>query len=101
MRWLHSARTLAKSLCLRPRLVRPFTSPFNAKLGTSIILLKSSRLMPFDGERFNSAFSNACSYFFQMDFEIEHIGLPARDTVRLRDWYVHVFGAELVFGDDS
>ena len=36
-----------------------------------------------------------------MDFEIEHIGLPARDPVRLRDWYVHVFDAELVYSDDS
>jgi glyoxylase I family protein len=36
-----------------------------------------------------------------MDFEIEHIGLPARDTVRLRDWYVHVFDAELVYSDEA
>ena len=53
------------------------------------------------GKRFDSAFSNACSYFSRVDFEIEHVGLPARDPARLKDWFVHVFDAELVYGDDA
>ena len=36
-----------------------------------------------------------------MDFEIEHVGLPARNPTALKDWYAHVFGAETVYGEDS
>ncbi|MGV3773486.1 MAG: VOC family protein [Verrucomicrobiales bacterium] len=32
-----------------------------------------------------------------LSFTIEHIGLAARDTTRLKDWYVQVLGARLVF----
>ena len=32
-----------------------------------------------------------------MQFSVEHLGLPARDPAALKDWYVRVFGAELVF----
>ncbi len=31
------------------------------------------------------------------DFSVEHLGLPARDVVALKDWYVRVLGAKLVF----
>lgn len=34
-----------------------------------------------------------------MQFSIEHLGLPARDTVALKDWYVRVLGASVVFTD--
>ncbi|HVY69617.1 MAG TPA: VOC family protein [Verrucomicrobiae bacterium] len=30
-------------------------------------------------------------------FTVEHLGLAARDAVALRDWYIRVVGAELVF----
>src|SRR5690349_5635386 len=32
-----------------------------------------------------------------MKFTPEHIGLPARDTVALKDWYVRALGAEVAF----
>jgi len=32
-----------------------------------------------------------------MKFTAEHLGLPAQDPTRLKDWYVTVLGAELVF----
>jgi len=31
------------------------------------------------------------------EFSAEHIGLPARDTAALKDWYLRVLGARLVF----
>ena len=31
----------------------------------------------------------------ELKFSVEHIGLPARDTVALKDWYVRVLGAKL------
>src|ERR1051325_4019860 len=34
-----------------------------------------------------------------MNFAVEHIGLAARDTVALKDWYVEVFGFREVFTD--
>lgn len=30
-------------------------------------------------------------------FSVEHLGLPARDVVALKDWYLRVLGARLVF----
>ena len=30
-------------------------------------------------------------------FSVEHLGLPARDVVALKDWYLRVLGAKLVF----
>ena len=33
----------------------------------------------------------------ELKFSVEHIGLPARDTVALKDWYVRVLGAKLRF----
>lgn len=36
-----------------------------------------------------------------MDFSVEHIGLAARDTSRLKDWYVEVLGARVVFCNDE
>ena len=32
-----------------------------------------------------------------MNFSVEHIGLAARDPVALKDWYVRVLSAKLVF----
>lgn len=32
-----------------------------------------------------------------MEWVIEHIGLASRDTVALKDWYVSVLGARVVF----
>lgn len=36
-----------------------------------------------------------------MRFAVEHIGLPARDTVALKDWYVRVLGAVVVYADNQ
>ena len=33
----------------------------------------------------------------RMELKVEHIGLPSRDPVVLKDWYVAVLGADLVF----
>jgi glyoxylase I family protein len=33
----------------------------------------------------------------QPDFSVEHIGLPALDSTALKDWYVNILGAKLVF----
>ncbi len=32
-----------------------------------------------------------------MQFSVEHLGLPARNPLSLKDWYLRVLGAELVF----
>jgi glyoxylase I family protein len=32
-----------------------------------------------------------------MNFQIEHLGLPARDPRVLRDWYIKAFGARVAF----
>ena len=32
----------------------------------------------------------------EMPFQFEHIGLPAKDPRALKDWYVQIFGAEVV-----
>ncbi len=34
-----------------------------------------------------------------MNFAVEHIGLAARDTVALKDWYGRVLGARELFND--
>jgi glyoxylase I family protein len=34
-------------------------------------------------------------------FNVEHLGLPARDPVALKDWYAHMLGAKVVFGNDQ
>ena len=36
-----------------------------------------------------------------MKFRVEHLGLPARDPVSLKDWYSRVLGAEVVFANDK
>jgi glyoxylase I family protein len=36
-----------------------------------------------------------------VDFTVEHLGLPARDPVALKDWYARVFGAKFVFVTDQ
>ena len=36
-----------------------------------------------------------------MNFSVEHIGLAARDTALLRDWYVNKLGAQVVFENDQ
>ena len=36
-----------------------------------------------------------------MNFSVEHLGLPARDPRALRDWYVRMLGARLVFSNDQ
>ena len=33
----------------------------------------------------------------QPDFSLEHLGLAARDTAALKDWYVRVLGARVLF----
>ena len=36
-----------------------------------------------------------------MQFSVEHLGLPARNPVALKDWYARMLGARLVFGNDQ
>ena len=36
-----------------------------------------------------------------MDFYIEHIGLPARDPVGLKDWYVRVLDGKEIYADGN
>ena len=36
-----------------------------------------------------------------MNFRVEHLGLPARDPVALKDWYARALGAKLVFSNDQ
>jgi catechol 2,3-dioxygenase-like lactoylglutathione lyase family enzyme len=36
-----------------------------------------------------------------MIFSIEHIGLAARNTPSLRDWYINMLGAEIVFSNNE
>ena len=36
-----------------------------------------------------------------MNFRVEHLGLPARDSAALKDWYVGMLGAEVVFGNNQ
>ena len=33
----------------------------------------------------------------ELTFSVEHLGLAARDTAALKDWYVRVLGARVVF----
>jgi len=35
----------------------------------------------------------------ELNYSVEHLGLPARDTVALKDWYVRVLGAKLRFNN--
>src|SRR4051812_21503011 len=35
-----------------------------------------------------------------MIFALEHLGLAARNTAGLRDWYVNTLGAEVLFAND-
>jgi catechol 2,3-dioxygenase-like lactoylglutathione lyase family enzyme len=35
-----------------------------------------------------------------MIFSIEHLGLAARNSSSLRDWYVNTLGAEVIFAND-
>ena len=32
-----------------------------------------------------------------LEFSVEHLGLPARDPVKLKDWYLRAIGAQLRF----
>lgn len=34
-----------------------------------------------------------------MNFSVEHLGLPARDTVATKDWYVRTLDGKMVFTD--
>ncbi|HVM50553.1 MAG TPA: VOC family protein [Candidatus Acidoferrum sp.] len=36
-----------------------------------------------------------------MNWKSEHIGLAARDPVALKDWYIRVLGAQLVFSNQQ
>lgn len=36
-----------------------------------------------------------------MQFSVEHIGLAARDPIALKDWYVRVLSARIVFQTDQ
>jgi glyoxylase I family protein len=35
-----------------------------------------------------------------VNFRVEHLGLPARDPVALKDWYARILGAKVVFSND-
>jgi glyoxylase I family protein len=35
-----------------------------------------------------------------INYSVEHIGIAARNTVVMRDWYMRTLGAELVFAND-
>jgi glyoxylase I family protein len=35
-----------------------------------------------------------------VNFRVEHLGLSARDPVELKDWYVRILGAKVVFAND-
>jgi glyoxylase I family protein len=37
----------------------------------------------------------------RMNFTVEHLGLPARDTVALKDWYARMLGANVLFSNDQ
>ncbi|MCU0785008.1 MAG: VOC family protein [Verrucomicrobia bacterium] len=34
-----------------------------------------------------------------MNFSVEHLGLPARDPVATKDWYVRILGGKMIFTD--
>ena len=34
-----------------------------------------------------------------MNYSVEHLGLPARDPAALKDWYAHMLGAKVIFGN--
>jgi glyoxylase I family protein len=34
-----------------------------------------------------------------MNFSVEHLGLPARDPLALKDWYARMLGAKVVFSN--
>lgn len=36
-----------------------------------------------------------------MNYSVEHIGLAARDPAGLKDWYVSVLGAQVIFTDGA
>ena len=36
-----------------------------------------------------------------MNLSVEHLGLPAREPGALKDWYVRVLGAKLVFSNEE
>ncbi|MEY4200622.1 MAG: hypothetical protein RLZZ265_2362 [Verrucomicrobiota bacterium] len=33
----------------------------------------------------------------ELNYSVEHLGLPAKDTIALKDWYVRTLGAKLRF----
>ncbi len=33
----------------------------------------------------------------ELDYSVEHLGVPARDPIALKDWYVRVLGAKVRF----
>ena len=36
-----------------------------------------------------------------MNLSVEHLGLPAREPGALKEWYLHVLGAKLVFSNEE
>ena len=36
-----------------------------------------------------------------MNFSVEHLGLPARNPEALKDWYVRILGANVVFSNNQ
>ena len=44
---------------------------------------------------------SACRVEWPVNFRVEHLGLPARDPVGLKDWYARVLGAKVVFANDQ
>lgn len=47
------------------------------------------------------AFYRECFYKSGMNFSLEHLGLPARDPLTLKDWYVKTLGAKVVFDNSQ
>ena len=38
---------------------------------------------------------------WRVNWRVEHLGLPAREPVALKDWYARVLGAKVVFSSDQ
>jgi len=44
---------------------------------------------------------SARRFEWPVNFRVEHLGLPARDPVALKDWYARVLGARVVFSNNQ
>jgi glyoxylase I family protein len=63
--------------------------------------VKPSALFPTRSIAFALSQIGPVRYIGGMQPRVEHLGLPARDPAALKDWYVRVLGAELVFDNDQ